>query len=80
MLTVNGVVRDYDAVVSSLNHLDGSFEPGSQWPSADLTLEQNLIGLGWHQKEFQRRTTFAYTIVSLDESIILGCLSGLAFD
>ena len=30
--------------------------------------------MGWHQKEFQMRSSFAYTVVSLDESEVLGCL------
>ena len=72
MLTVNDVVRDYDAVVSSTDHLQETLSFGS-WPIG-LTLEQNLIDLGWHQKEFQQRTSFAYTVVSLDEDIVLGCL------
>jgi hypothetical protein len=39
-----------------------------------LTLEQNLIDLGWHQKEFQRRRSFAYTVVHPSESQVLGCV------
>jgi hypothetical protein len=39
-----------------------------------LTLEQNIIELGWHQTEFQLRTSFAYTVVSLDETEVLGCV------
>lgn len=74
MLTVNDVVKDYDAVMSSINHLKGVFGPGSSWPSADLTLEQDLIDLGWHQKEFQIRRSFAYTVMNLDESRCLGCV------
>lgn len=73
MLTVNDVVKDYDAVMSSYEHLHLMF-PSSGWPSKDLTLEQNLIDLGWHQKEFQKRSSFAYTVVKPDESIVLGCL------
>jgi hypothetical protein len=73
-LTVNDVVKDYDAVMSSFDHLQGVFGPTSSWPSKDLTLEQDLIDLGWHQKEFQMRSSFAYTVVSLDESRVLGCL------
>ncbi|MBT8063676.1 MAG: GNAT family N-acetyltransferase, partial [Gammaproteobacteria bacterium] len=46
---------------------------GPGWPEG-LTLEQNLIDLGWHQKEFQRRRSFAYTVVSPDESRVLGCV------
>ena len=74
MLTVNDVVKDYDAVMTSLNHLKGVFGPNSKWPTKDLTFEQDLIDLGWHQKEFQRRSSFAYTVVSLDESEVIGCL------
>ena len=74
MLTVNDVVKDYDAVMTSLDHLKGVFGPNSNWPSKDLTFEQDLIDLGWHQKEFQRRSSFAYTVVNLDESEVIGCL------
>ncbi len=73
MLTVNDVVKDYDAVMSSIDHLKEMY-PLSNWPSNDLTFEQDLIDLGWHQKEFQLRSSFAYTVVSLDESQVIGCL------
>ncbi len=73
MLTVNDVVKDYDAVMTSIDHLQNIF-PLWNWPSRDLTLEQDLIDLGWHQKEFQRRSSFTYTVVSLDESQVIGCL------
>lgn len=73
MLRINDVVKDYDAVMSSVEHLNEMF-PLSNWPSKDFTFEQNLIDLGWHQKEFQKRNAFAYTVVRLDESQIIGCL------
>ena len=73
MLSVNDVVKDYDAVMSSIEHLKAMY-PTSGWPSRDLTFEQDLIDLGWHQKEFQMRSSFAYTVVSLDENQTLGCL------
>ena len=72
MLTVNDVIKDYDAVMSSVDHLSKVW-PGSGWPDG-LTLEEDLIDLGWHQKEFQRRSSFAYTVVALDESRVLGCV------
>lgn len=72
-LTVHDAVRDYDAVMTSEERLRTVFEPGGDWPSG-LTLEQNIIELGWHQTEFQLRTSFAYTVVSLDESEVLGCV------
>ena len=72
MLTVNDVVKDFDAVISSAEELCNLW-PDATWPEG-LTIEQNLIDLGWHQKEFQRRSSFTYTVVELDESRIIGCV------
>ena len=72
MLTVNDVVKDYDAVMSSVEQLREVW-PGSGWPDG-LTLEQNLVDLGWHQGEFERRRSFAYTVVTLDETKVVGCV------
>jgi hypothetical protein len=72
MLTVDDVVKDYDAVMTSVDHLTKVW-PGSGWPEG-LTFEQDLIDLGWHQREFQIRRSFAYTVVNLSESKVLGCV------
>ena len=76
MLTVNDVKLDYDAVMTSIEHLQETqpFGPNHKWPTKDLSYEQDLIDLGWHQKEFQRRTSFAYTMMNLDETECLGCM------
>ncbi len=71
MLSVHDVVKDYDAVMSSLEHCKTVW--GGEWPEG-LTLEQNLIDLGWHQKEFQTRRSFAYTVVNPGETEVLGCV------
>jgi len=71
-LTIHDVVKDYDAVMTSVDHLK-TIWPGSTWPEG-LTFEQDLIDLGWHQKEFQMRTSFAYTVVNPSESLVLGCV------
>jgi hypothetical protein len=72
MLTIHDVVKDFDAVITSVDHLR-TIWPGGKWPEG-LTLEQNLIDLGWHHKEFQTRRSFAYTVVSLSEQTVLGCV------
>lgn len=72
MLTIDDVVKDYDAVISSVEHLK-TIWPGGMWP-VGLTLEQNLIDFGWHQKEFQTRRSFAYTVVNPSESKVVGCV------
>lgn len=75
MLTVHDLIRDYDAVMSSVGHLQRTYSAiwGGDWP-AGLTLEEDLIDLGWHQREFTLRTSFAYTMMTPDESRCLGCL------
>lgn len=76
MLTINDVVKDYDAVMSSIKHLQMTkpFGPLDDWPTQGLTFEQDLIDLGWHQKEFQKRSSFTYTVMTLDEIKCIGCL------
>jgi hypothetical protein len=71
-LTVHDLIKDYEAVMESVDHLKGKLSPTSPWP-VGLTLEDDLIDLGWHQKEFRRRTSFAYTMMTLDEKSCLGC-------
>ena len=72
MLSIDDVEKDFEAVTSSREHVSKVW-PDSDWPDG-LTLRQNLIDLGWHEKEFQNRTSFAYTMVTLDESKVLGCV------
>jgi hypothetical protein len=61
-LTIHDVVKDYDAMISR----------GGKHQA--LTLEQNLIDLGWHQVEFQRRSSFTYTVMAPDGARCLGCV------
>jgi hypothetical protein len=72
MLTINDVDKDYEAVMSSVDHLMKVW-PGSGWPKG-LTYEDDLIDLGWHHREFTNRSSFAYTMVTLDESKVIGCV------
>ena len=72
MLSVDDVEKDFEAVTLSAARVRKVW-PDSGWP-AGLTLRQNLIDLGWHEKEFQNRTSFAYTMVAPDESEVLGCV------
>jgi len=71
-LTVHDAVKDYDAVMMSAEHLQALW-PAESWPEG-LTLEQNLIDLAWHQKEFQTRRSFAYTVLLVDSPEVIGCV------
>ena len=75
MLGVNDLIKDYDAVMSSVDHLRSTYSrvSGSDWPLG-LTLEEDLVDLGWHQREFTLRSSFAYTVMSPDGSTCLGCV------
>ena len=68
MLTVEDVVADFDALCSRVDH------EGKPQPPFVPTVAHNLVDLGWHQKEFELRRSFAYTVVAPDESQVLGCV------
>ena len=67
-LTVDDVVKDFDAICSRVDH------EGRPQPPFVPTVALNLVDLGWHQKEFELRRSFAYTVVAPDESEVLGCV------
>ncbi len=73
-LTIHDVVRDYDAVMTSQPELWERFGSLWGWPAADLSLEQNLIDLAWHQKEAQRGSSFAYAVLNPEGTQQLGCV------
>jgi hypothetical protein len=72
MLSVGDVEKDYEAVIESRELLHTLF--GGPWPRPGFTLEENLADLEEHQQEFLSRKAFAYTVVSLDETRVLGCV------
>lgn len=74
VLSIHVVVKDYDAVMSSRKELWERFGKVWGWPAEDLSLEQDLIDLAWHQKEFQIGRAFAYSVMSLDDRQLLGCI------
>jgi hypothetical protein len=72
MLRTTDVVKDYAAVMESEQRLVGFMSQADRWPEG-LTIEENLVDLGWHQREFTLRHSFAYTVMNDDESRCLGC-------
>ena len=72
MLSVDDVEKDYEAVIDSRELLHAMF--GGSWPKPGFTLEENLADLERHQHGFLSRKAFAYTVVSLDETRVLGCV------
>ncbi len=76
MLTTDDVMKDYEAVMTSIEHLQGLCDPAASsiWPKKTMTIEEDLRDLERHQSEFLTRKAFAYTVMSLDESVCLGCV------
>jgi hypothetical protein len=72
-LRVDHLVLDYEAVMSSRERLWQLFGDGWGWPPADMTLMQDLVDLGWHQKEFQLRRSFNWAVMTPDQRTLLGC-------
>ena len=64
---------DYKAVMSSIDIIRAT-RGGGLWPTPNLTFLDNQIDLAWHLREFEYRSTFAYTIRSNDENECLGCI------
>ncbi len=73
-ISIHDVVKDYDAVMTNREYLWSLFGEAWGWPEEDLTLEQDLVDLGWHQKEFQMGSSLDYAVMSQDEKRLLGCV------
>ena len=76
MLSVDDVEKDYEAVMTSIEHLQSLCDPYASaiWPQEGMTIEEDLRDLERHQSEFLAKIAFAYTVMSLDESECLGCI------
>lgn len=68
MLTIHDVDKDLEAIHERV------LKDGTPDPWLETTRDENLVDLGWHQKEFEWRRSFAYTVVAPDESRVLGCV------
>jgi len=64
---------DYEAAQGSREHLQRTLQWGD-WPSADMTPEDNIGDLERHWKEFERREAYAYTALAPDGSECMGCV------
>jgi len=64
--------RDYQAWMSSIEHINAT--PGMEWRDwpSPMTLEENLADIEMHAKEFGDRGSFTYSI--LDGDMVIGCV------
>ena len=72
-ITAADAEKDYEAVMESIDIIHTSLL-SERWPTESFTLEENRRDLANKEIRFRRRTSFTYTVVSLDESQVLGCV------
>lgn len=66
--------QDFASVIASANQIRHVFGPTNDWPSSQMSYEENLADLQRHACEFEERKAFAYAILGADGSTYLGCL------
>jgi len=59
---------DYDAYMSSIEHLQTTFSRSPQWPHAGITDAEAMLDMETEQGRFQRRESFAYGVLTPDGS------------
>lgn len=59
------VREDYEAYMSSIEHLRKTFSDG-KWPSADITMADAMKDMQNEEARFQTRKSFAYGVLTLD--------------
>ena len=64
---------DFQAAASSREHLQKTLHWGN-WPSGDMTVEDNRNDLERHWKEFEAREAYAYTVLTPDAERCVGCV------
>jgi hypothetical protein len=69
-LCLTDAESDFEAVTASTDRLRGAMEPDSPWPHG-LTLQENRVDLGWHEREFTLGHSYAWTVVEGER--IVGC-------
>lgn len=76
MLTTDDVDKDYEAVMSSIEHLRKTPTPPTcgDWPPYNLSREKDLEDLEWHEEKHLNREIFTYTVMNINESKCLGCV------
>lgn len=72
-ITAADAEKDYEAVMESVDLIHSALLTDG-WPGDGFTLEENRRQLAQKERRFARRGSFTYTVVSPDESRVLGCV------
>jgi len=72
-ITAADAEKDYEALMESIDIIHTALL-NDTWPTESFTLEENRRDLAKKERLFERRRSFTYTVVSPDESRVLGCV------
>ena len=59
---------DYDAYMSSIDHLQKTFSRSSNWPREGITDEDAMLDMRTEEARFKQRESFAYGVLTTDGS------------
>lgn len=65
---------DFDAYMSSIEHLQKTFTRSTDWPHAGITDADAMRDMETEQARFNKRESFAYAVLTPDGSRERGCI------
>ncbi|MEE4360472.1 MAG: hypothetical protein V2I63_03000 [Pseudomonadales bacterium] len=65
---------DYEAYMSSIDHLQRTFTRSTSWPTTDITDDDAIKDMENEQRRFQARESFAYAVLTPDGTRERGCV------
>lgn len=65
---------DFEAYMSSIDHLQKTFTRSTAWPHAGITDAEAMLDMETEQARFSKRESFAYSVLTPDGSRERGCI------
>lgn len=65
---------DFDAYMSSIEHLQRTFSRSTAWPREGITDEEAMLDMQTEQARFERRESFAFAVLTPDGRRERGCV------
>lgn len=66
--------QDYEAYMSSIEHLQKNFTGNTEWPNEKVTMAEAIKDVEGEKERFDARKSFTYSVLTLDGSKELGCV------
>ncbi|MCX6591661.1 MAG: twin-arginine translocation pathway signal protein [Acidobacteria bacterium] len=65
---------DFDAYMSSIDHLKATFTNGGKWPHPGITMAEALKDVEGEIANFKARKAFTYAVLTKDKKREVGCV------